>query len=171
MRFKTPVEIYQTRLKFIKIVLILMFIGLVIRYWQLQVMRGPEYFILSEQNRIRITTMPAPRGLVLDRNGVIITKNRPAYNIVLYRYQLTESISDIAKFLNLTPEQIKERVNKYSNVPISEPVVLKFDIPFEEVALLKPRLIDHTNLDISVEPIRSIHSAINSSMLWAIQAK
>lgn len=154
MRFKTPVEIYQFRLKFIKIFLILMFIGLVIRYWQLQVMRGPEYFILSEQNRIRITTMPAPRGLVLDRNGVIITKNRPAYNIVLYRYQLTESISDIAKFLNLTPEQIKERVNKYSNVPISEPVVLKFDIPFEEVALLKPRLIDHTNLDISVEPIR-----------------
>lgn len=154
MRFKTPVEIYQTRLKLIKICIIILFAALIIRYWQLQVMKGPEYFILSEQNRIRVTTMPAPRGLVLDRNGVIITKNRPAYNVVLYRYHLNESIDDIAKFLNLTPEEIKERIRKYSNVPISEPVVLKFDIPFEEVALLQPRLIDHTNLDIAVEPIR-----------------
>jgi penicillin-binding protein 2 len=154
MRFKTPVEIYQGRLKFIRIVIIIFFCGLVIRYWQLQVMRGPEYFILSEQNRIRITTMPAPRGIVFDRNGIIIAKNRPAYNVVLYRYQLTENITEISKFLNLPQEYIKERLKKYSNVPISEPVVLKVDIPFEEVAMLEPRLIDHTNLDISVEPIR-----------------
>lgn len=154
MRFKTPVEIYQTRLKIIKVITVIFFIALIVRYWQLQVMRGPEYFILSEQNRIRVTTMPAPRGLVLDRNGVIISKNRPAYNVVLYRYQLTESIKDIAAFLNLQPEYIKERVQKYSNMPISEPVVLKMDIPFEEVAILEPRLIDHTNLAISVEPIR-----------------
>ena len=72
------------------IMLLLMMIYMV-RLWHLQVLQGESYRFQSENNRIRIEEIAAPRGIIFDRNGVPIVENRPAYNLVIIR----EDISDL----------------------------------------------------------------------------
>ena len=49
------------------------------RFFQLQVLDHDEYSRRAENNRIRATSIPAPRGLILDRHGEIIVDNYPTY--------------------------------------------------------------------------------------------
>ena len=51
----------------------------------LQVVRHDYYTDLSQGNRVRIEPLPAPRGLILDRNGTVLAENRPAYQLELVR--------------------------------------------------------------------------------------
>ena len=52
---------------------------LVIRFFQLQVLDYDQYSKKANTNRIRKVTTSAPRGLILDRNGVILEDNLPTY--------------------------------------------------------------------------------------------
>lgn len=49
---------------------ILVFLILISRILTLQIFQGGKYLVLSEQNRIKTINLPAPRGKILDRNGV-----------------------------------------------------------------------------------------------------
>ena len=55
---------------------------LLYRFFQLQILDYDLYTERANSNRIRATSIPAPRGLILDRNGKIIVDNYPTY--VLY---------------------------------------------------------------------------------------
>ena len=52
---------------------------LVIRFFQLQVLDYDQYSKKANTNRIRKVTTSAPRGLILDRNGIILVDNLPTY--------------------------------------------------------------------------------------------
>ncbi|MCA9772628.1 MAG: hypothetical protein KC466_09500, partial [Myxococcales bacterium] len=51
------------------------------RMWYLQVIKGSDYRIQSESNRVRLSRVVAPRGLIYDRAGRLLADNRPAYDI------------------------------------------------------------------------------------------
>ena len=55
---------------------------LAFRFFQLQILDFDIYNQRAESNRIRAMSIPAPRGLILDRNGEIIVDNFPTY--ILY---------------------------------------------------------------------------------------
>src|SRR5262249_18482459 len=64
-------------------VVVLVAFGLVgVRLWYLQVDHGQEMGYLSEQNRIRVVSVPAARGVVYDRHGEILVDNRPSFDVV-----------------------------------------------------------------------------------------
>src|ERR1700722_3454437 len=54
----------------------------------LQVIKYDYYSTLSQGNRIRIEPVPPRRGLILDRNGVLLAENQPAFNLELVREQV-----------------------------------------------------------------------------------
>ena len=76
---KTNVE--SSKLSLISFFFILAFIILVLRMCQLQIIRGTEYLQLSESNRLRIINIPAPRGIIYDRNGIPLVKNSPFFYV------------------------------------------------------------------------------------------
>ena len=51
-------------------------------YFQVQILDHDLYSKQADSNRIRATSIPSPRGLILDRNGEIIVDNYPTY--ILY---------------------------------------------------------------------------------------
>src|SRR5437899_11554332 len=53
-----------------------------LRLWYLQVERGAQMRYYSDQNRIRLVRVPAPRGVVYDRHGEILVDNRPSFDVV-----------------------------------------------------------------------------------------
>jgi penicillin-binding protein 2 len=56
----------------------------------LQVVRYEEYTLRAEGNRSRIEPKPAPRGLILDRNGKVLAENRPSFQLELVRETVGE---------------------------------------------------------------------------------
>ncbi|MEN9789228.1 MAG: hypothetical protein RLZZ473_1292 [Pseudomonadota bacterium] len=56
----------------------------------LQVIRYDYYTDLSQGNRVRIEPLPAPRGIIYDRQGLILAENQPAYQLELVPEQVPD---------------------------------------------------------------------------------
>lgn len=69
---------------------------LVARMRELQVAEAGKYRLLAEENRINMRLLPPNRGLIFDRQGVLLAENRPSYRIVMVR----EEAGDVAAVLD-----------------------------------------------------------------------
>ncbi|MEI6153336.1 MAG: hypothetical protein WCQ90_04535, partial [Deltaproteobacteria bacterium] len=110
---------------------------LCIRLWDLQIMKGNEMRKLSEQNRIRVKKVIAPRGIIYDKNGKILADTRPSFNMYVTPEDIkdfNQTIDGIAKLLNLDREEIMNKLKAASGFPPSFPVKIKPDISMDEVA-------------------------------------
>lgn len=61
-----------------------MFGAIIAKLWSMQMVRGDYYEDLSVQNRTRTVTTAAPRGRILDRNGVELVRNRALLAVTAY---------------------------------------------------------------------------------------
>ena len=75
---------------------------LVGRLFWLQSMRFEENLRLSESNRIKRIVIKAERGYIYDRNGKLLVRNRPSYQIALLPYQLQTPDSVFNRLLRIT---------------------------------------------------------------------
>ncbi|HYU16275.1 MAG TPA: penicillin-binding transpeptidase domain-containing protein, partial [Candidatus Acidoferrum sp.] len=71
----------RRRLGWLLAVMALAFAMLVARLWQLQVVHGNENFEAARHNVVDERFLPSVRGKILDRNGIPLADNRPAFNI------------------------------------------------------------------------------------------
>lgn len=53
------------------------------RLFSLQIINGNEYVSLADENRRSKINLPTQRGLITDRNGYVLAKNVPSYNVVI----------------------------------------------------------------------------------------
>jgi penicillin-binding protein 2 len=67
-----------------------MLLGLSSRLFYLQIIKGSYHQKLSEQNSMRLQIVHASRGLMYDRNGVVIARNRPSYQVAILPTRLKE---------------------------------------------------------------------------------
>src|SRR6218665_80363 len=58
---------------------------LIARMYYLQVIEYDDHSTLAENNRIHVQPIPPTRGLIFDRNGVIIADNRPSFSLTVTR--------------------------------------------------------------------------------------
>lgn len=72
-------------------VLYLVIMILISRFYYLQVYHHKDFSLKADINRIRAVTIPAPRGLILDRNGEILVDNYPTYIL----YGITSEMSSV----------------------------------------------------------------------------
>lgn len=130
-------------------IVIIAFLVLIIRLWQLQILDGSKYRRLSEANRLRIITIPAQRGMIFDRNGVLLVKNSPYYcaSIILNEFDMGK-VEMLAKVLKMPTEKILERTNNGS--PFM-PVRLKEGLSFDDVAYIESRRSDFPGLIIETD--------------------
>jgi penicillin-binding protein 2 len=68
----------------------LVFFLLILYFWNLQVLQHSRYQKLADNNRIRLVEMPATRGIITDRNGVILADSSPEYSIALVPEDMDE---------------------------------------------------------------------------------
>src|SRR3979411_1142664 len=66
--------------------MILVLLGLLgVRLYLLQIINGARYAEIAENQRIRLLRIPARRGVLFDRNGIVLVDSRPIYSIILSR--------------------------------------------------------------------------------------
>ena len=108
----------------------LIFLLLLFYFWRLQVLDHSLYLRLSDNNRIRLIDMAATRGIITDRNGVILADSTPNYALALIPEDMgtdrEAEIVSLADLLGRDGAQAVERFEKnathapYSAVRIFE---------------------------------------------------
>ncbi len=130
-----------------------LFLVLVFRVWQLQIVKGDEFKRLSTENRLRVEKMPAPRGIIFDRNETPLVKNSAFYSVSLRPEMADEAdIDSIARFLGLPPEEIRNKISEHESPLVT--IKLKEGLTLAETAAIEARLSDYPGLAIDVEQTR-----------------
>nr|WP_245243086.1 penicillin-binding protein 2 [Pararhodobacter sp. SW119] len=116
----------------------LLFAGaLVLRMRHLQVAESDQYRLLAEENRVNIRLLPPARGLIQDRNGVILAGNAQNYRVVLIREEALDpraTLERIAQLIPLTEEEIERAMRDISRHRPFVPVTIADRLSWEEVA-------------------------------------
>jgi penicillin-binding protein 2 len=122
-----------------------------IRLWDLQIIKGGEYRRIEERNRLRVIDIPAPRGIIYDRNNKAFVNNVPSFDISVVKEELPrddETLLALGELVGLAPDYIRKRLS--ASLRSFEPVKLKQDVSFEEVAKVEARKIDFPGLQVDV---------------------
>lgn len=140
----------RTRLAWSRLLLIALFAGLTLRFWQLQIVRSTTYEELARANYVRPISEAAPRGLILDRRGRIIAENRPSFNLTLEE-ERAETLASLESLVSLPEDGDFEEILREARLG---PVVVKEDIPIEEVARIEARQLELPGARIQFVPRR-----------------
>jgi penicillin-binding protein 2 len=157
MRIYEDLRGLQGRLAIIQWVMVGLMGLLAVNFWQLQVLRGKYYRNLAENNRIRPVPIPAPRGLLFDRNGRVLVDNRPSFNVVLtteHTDTLEASVRRLAALLQLEPAAIREKLSQKKG-PQFRAVVVKADASEQDVATIEARRLEQPEASVDPVPLRA----------------
>ncbi len=158
------------------------------RLFYLQVLKYEYYSELSQGNRIRNEPIPPSRGLILDRNGLVLADNAPAFNLELVREQvgdnkaLDAALAQLVGIGVLRAEEVSAVRRTILSHKVYESVPVKIQMDEEEMARfaihrfqfsgvdIHPRLARHYPLkEIGVHAIGYV-SAINDEDLKTIDS-
>jgi len=161
-------------------------LGVAGRLFYLQVLKHEYYATLSQGNRIRTEPIPPSRGLILDRRGVVLADNLPAYQIELVREQvgdmksLDATLALLADIGLLHGEEVANMRRTILVHKVYESVPIKLQLNEEEMALFAVHRYQFSGVDIRTRlarhyPFRemAVHaigyvSAINEQDMKAI---
>ena len=121
------------------VAIVLLVCVLIARLYFLQVIQYEYHSTLSENNRVHVQPIPPTRGLIFDRNGVIIADNRPSFSLTMTRERAGAEwrglLDVIVEVLELSPDDRKlfEKRMRQGRRPF-EPVPILFELSEEQIA-------------------------------------
>ncbi len=131
--------------------------ALLARMFYLQLIKGNEYKILSDKNRISLVMLPPARGIIYDRNEVILAGNRPSFSAKLDRRQTKsykKSIETLLDILSLSENEQKDIYSKLRKRSYRAPISLLEDISWERVSAIEERIFDLPAIYIEESTVR-----------------
>src|SRR5678815_5356889 len=139
MKFEDTSQNVRARLRFIQALVILMLGLLSVRLYVLQVVRGERYAEIAENQRRRRLPIPAPRGVIFDREGKVIVDSRPIYNVILSREdvkgkKLHALIDPLSSGLDVDQQMLFERFEMVKSMPAFETITVKQDATPADIA-------------------------------------
>jgi penicillin-binding protein 2 len=124
------------------------------RLFYLQVLKYDYYSTLSLGNSIRTEPIPPSRGLILDRNGVVLADNLPAFNVELIREQIGDikaldaTLAQLVSIGLLRSEEIGSIRRTILLHKVYESVPIKIQLNEDEMALFAVHRYQFTGVDI-----------------------
>ncbi|NMC63093.1 MAG: penicillin-binding protein 2, partial [SAR324 cluster bacterium] len=133
------------------------FFIIALRLWYLQILRGDFFRDRSENNRLRTIYLPPPRGLILDRNGIMLAKTRPSFNVELIAEDCPDPKSTIARLSQLLAvdnNMLMERLKDHKRRRRFEARLLLKDVSRDTVAIVSAHKWELPGVIINVVPTR-----------------
>jgi penicillin-binding protein 2 len=122
------IHLFRMRLTAIVVFVFICFGVLVARFVWLQVVKHSQYMAQAEDNRIALVPIVPNRGLIVDRNGVVLASNYSAYTLEITPSKLEANldsvIDELSKLVTIEPKDRKrfkrlmEESKNFSSVPI-----------------------------------------------------
>ena len=132
-------RITHGRVTVLAAVMVLVMMGLLYRYFSLQVIQNEEFRAQSDRNRIAVRTVAPTRGVIVDRSGNLLAVNQPSFTLAITPERAEDldnvltTLSDLLGLIETDIELFKEARKRRR--PLS-PVPLKYRLTDEELAVI-----------------------------------
>ncbi len=153
-REEGPTELLR-RVPLLTAFLIVGTLGLFIRLWYLQVVKGAYYYELAENNSIRTVMLRPPRGIIYDRNGRPLVENVLTFDVSLVPEDapdLDKAVALLAPVVQMSPEEITAELQDAAPIRTKyEPVKIREDAPWSMIAYVEAHQDDLPGVVIEPE--------------------
>ena len=139
-------------------VVVLLFCLIIYNQYQLQVVSYQDYQTRSEGNRIKVVPMAPNRGLIFDRNGILLAENRPVFSLELVPEQVQDmpaTLDTLATLISISQEQRENFEKQVKAQRRFNSIALKEQLDDTEVAILAAN--QHRFPGVTVEARLSRH--------------
>lgn len=151
-------HMYMARIGVAVLVCLAMTSILVFRMVELQIVQRDYYATRAEENRMRLSAVPPVRGLVTDRNGVLLAQNTPAFVLEVVPEQVGKMDALLARLrplLDLDDGEIARFKDRVSKMPRYRAVPLRSNLTMEQVARFQLNRFDFEGADVTATLTRS----------------
>jgi len=159
-------RLFRSRAIFMTIFIFALLGVLASRIAFLQIVEHQKYQDLSENNRIQLRPIPPTRGLIYDRNGVLLAENMPSYSLTLVKERVNnidETLAYLRTLIDISEreeEQFRKRL-RGSRRPY-EPVVVKYKLDEEQIAQVMVNRFYLPGIDVEARLVRHYPQAETS---------
>jgi penicillin-binding protein 2 len=150
----------RQQLFYLGLVVVTIFGILTLQLFRLQILRGDEYRLRADTNRLRVLPVMPTRGLVYDRNGLPLVENRASFAAAVVpadvpKEQQQQIAITLQELVGVPADEIIARVEarRLSNDPFS-PLIIKDDISAEVAFALRERIAKLPGARVVIEPKR-----------------
>ncbi len=163
-------RLFQRRTLVVLIFVMLMLSGLIARMYQLQIVEHDIYTTLSDKNRVQVQSVPPPRGLIYDRNHVLLAENRPVFSVTLVPERVNgmkDTLAQLRKLLDVSDEDM-ERFRRRLQEPRRpfQEIPLSYELSEQEIARLAVHRHELPGVEVKAELVRYYpHSILTSHSL------
>lgn len=133
------------RIGVISLIVLFIFCALGFRLWQLQIVEGDRFRILSEKNRIRLKRLPSIRGLMLDRTGRVVVGNHPSFDVILVPEDVQDRLTTLHTLVSYVPEAadfLEGKAPRNPRRPAYEGISVARDISWDTLAAIEAHQLD-----------------------------
>lgn len=118
----------QKKILFLIFIIVIFFLSVVIRIGYLQVYQGKLFVAQAEGNRLKTEIIKASRGLIYDKNNLVLAKNIPSFSLVFYpneinKFEIEEKLNIIFSWYEYDIEEVKNNYAKYQQYS-SQPITI-----------------------------------------------
>lgn len=159
MSYRTPVADYSSESRLLKhranvaaLIAVLMLVALLSRLAWLQIVEYAHFSDLSENNRVRLMAIAPNRGLIYDRNGVVIAENRPTFHLEIIPEQVEDleaTLEGLGEIVSLGKQDMERFRTALRTHRSFESVSLRTRLDDVEVARLAVNRHRFPGVDIS----------------------
>lgn len=160
------------------LLVVVVFSGYLWRLFNLQIINGAEWVARAEDNRTLEISIPALRGIIYDRNGIILARNVASYNVVITAAELPDDAGATQKIFRELSDMIGVPVNR-SEISLENPYVecvsdhgiaqiaeygesskpftavpILCDIDREVAMIVQENSVDWPGISVEIQPIR-----------------
>jgi penicillin-binding protein 2 len=159
MKFEDSSQNLRGRLWIVQIFVVLLLLVLGVRLYYLQLVRGQYYGELAQNQRIRLLPIPAPRGVIFDRDGHPLVDSRPIYNVILWREDLrgrnlASLVKPLAEALAVDADILRDRFEQIASQPAFESILVKQDAAPGDIAWVEAHELEFPELRVEQQPQR-----------------
>jgi penicillin-binding protein 2 len=125
-------------------------------FFRSQVFHHAKYALQSETNRLREIPLPAPRGVIYDRNNKVIADNVIGYSVSILAQKedsLRAVLQRLSGTINITAPQMEQAIRRFRRAP-ARPTVIIPDASFDVVSVLEEHRTQFPGLIIQSAPRR-----------------
>lgn len=143
---------------------------LLFQLFNLQIMQGNDLKALADGNRLRIQTILAPRGYIVDRNGEQLARNSASFSLVVTpadvpKEGLDSVIEQISQLFSIPKEEINGKLKDLNHNSLQQ-IAIKRGITQQESILFETRAAEFGGFSVKSIPIREyLHPEVFSHAL------
>lgn len=130
-------RLFSARLLVAGVFVVLMMLIVLGRLFYLQIVNYRHFTTLSQENRVNLQALAPPRGLIYDRNGVLLAENKPTYSLEVTPERVKDmdaTLAGLAELINLRDVDIESFRQTLKRSSRFKPVPLRSNVDDKEVA-------------------------------------